>query len=270
MSINYTSQFGFNPFTSNGSVIQGYHRGGMRITKIGNRKPNRHGNVIHMGVELEVDGFPTYEAKEKCALEIFRLVNSPSKQVMKFENDASLSNGFEMITQPIIRRRHEKSVPWAEIMNIVKRHGGRSHDGGCCGLHVHVEKESEEFTRNLWLLVNNVYRLELKGFSRRENFRYCEFDSDRDYNYRTTGHFCAFNTSPSTGCTVEFRFIRGTLKPETFYESLRLIEKLCWLARGEVPVSSPRFQKPKFTSLLSEYGKQYYSAISRRSGGAQE
>ena len=265
MSINYSAVYGANPLTTNVDVISRYHSNRMQIKKIGNRQDS-HGDAIHMGVELEVDGFPTVEAKVACALDIFRIANTSSVQRVKMEYDASLQNGFEIITQPIILRRHVKSVPWKEMMESVTRHGGGSHDGGRCGIHIHVEKISEEYQRNLWYLVNVIYRNELKTFSRRLSFNYCRFDSTSEYNFRDTGHSTALNTRTSTGITVEFRFIRGTTKPETFYESLRLIERLCWLAKDHTDVMNPGKPLPKFTSLLSQYGKEYYQEILRRRG----
>ena len=244
------------PMCSNAlNPIASYHCGSMKINKIGKIK-DAHKYTIHLGVELECDSFPSEEAKLNAAREVFRTLNRKNKQFIKLERDSSLNNGFEMISQPIQLGSHMNSVNWQKAFEIIKNYGGGSHDSGNCGLHVHLERYSEQFQKNIWNLVNKVYRDDLQLFSRRSpsRMRFCAFDN---YNYenRTIGHCVAVNTRTSTGCTVEIRIFRGTIKYETFIETLRLVERLAWLALDNEDVMNAKL--PKFDSLLSKYGKEY-------------
>lgn len=235
--------------------ISGYHRGNMLMHKIGKIK-DAHKYTIHLGVELECDSFPDETSKLNAAREVFTTLNKKNKQFIKLERDGSLNNGFEMISQPIQLGSHMNSVNWREAFKIIQQYGGGSHDSGNCGLHVHLDRYSESFQKNIWNLVNKVYREDLQIFSRRSvnKMRFCAFD-DHSYAFRTTGHCVAVNTNTSTGHTVEIRIFRGTLKYETFIETLRLVERLAWLALDNEDVLTVRL--PKFDTLLSKYGKEY-------------
>lgn len=264
--INYERYYGFDPFTEDGDVITGYHSRALTIKPVGKGTDKVHNAPqIHLGVEVEFDHFPNSDVKVKCALEIFRAINTPYVQFIKIERDGSLNNGFEVVSQPATLRRHLKTIDWKLIFEIVERHGGKSHDGGTCGLHVHVPYQNSTHTKALWTLINQTYRTELKTLSRRTNFRYCNFDSASDFGSRQIGHHIAYNTNTSTGVTTELRFFRGTTKYETFAEALKLTEKLYWLAdslKYETNISS---SAPRFQSLLTEYGKAQYTRLSSRS-----
>lgn len=240
-------------------IVNGYHCGRMPIHKVG-KIVDSHDHTIHLGVELEVDSFPSEKARHDCALEVFKILNKKSRQFVKLERDGSLNNGFEIITQPIQFGYHKNSMHWKEAFQAVENFGGSSHDSGNCGLHVHLEAVSPRFVRNIWYLVNHIYKDELQIFSCRSLRRmsYCAFDTG-DYRFRNTGHCVAVNTDTSTGCTVEIRIFRGTTKYETFMETLRLVERLAWLAldNSDVMVAYNNHQLPKFLSLLTPYGKQF-------------
>lgn len=269
MKINYRNLLGCDPFSDNScNVIMSYHsRSAMVYKNVGEGFDSTHNAPqIHLGVEIEFDHFPTIDSKNKAALEIYRAINTKSTQYIKIERDGSLQNGFEVISQPTTLRRHLKTIDWKLIFEIVERHGGKSHDGGTCGLHVHVPFNSTSHSRALYNLINKTYYRELKIFSRRTSFRYCEFDSN-EFMYRRIGHHVAYNTDTSTGVTTELRFFRGTTKYETFAESLILTEKLYWLAYKLRFQSEALFviQGPKFESLLTSYGKSEYNRLLMRS-----
>lgn len=237
------------------SPIAGYHSGEMEMKKVG-KVIDSHNYTIHLGVELECDSFPTEEKRLNAAKEIFKTMNKKNQQFIKLERDGSLSNGFEIISQPVQLCSHMYSMKWKEAFQIINKFGGGSHNSGNCGLHVHLDAFSPSFVKNIWYLVNKAYREDLQVFSRRspERMRYCAFDNN-SWENRMTGHCCAVNTGASTGRTVEIRIFRGTTKYETFIETLHLVERLAWLALDYEDVSTVKL--PKFDSLLKPYGKKY-------------
>lgn len=242
------------PMCDSSLVINSYHGGSMELQKLGTCVDSHH-RTIHLGVELEVDGFPNETARLEAAHQVFKILNRPTKQMVKIERDGSLMNGFEIISQPIQYGYHKFSVKWAEAFKAIEALGGSSHNGGRCGLHVHIDRYSERFVENMWKLVNKVYKDELKLFSRRTDFHYCQFDDSQEYEWRNESHYAACSTQTSTGRTIEIRLFRGTTKWETFMECLRLCERLCWLALESHDVLEDKM--PKFDNLLSEYGKAY-------------
>lgn len=74
------------------SIIEGYHANEGCYSPIGHDRYNRF-----IGIELETDGYDSASTREQCAL---ALANTFGNTVV-FEEDCSLSTGFEAITQPM-------------------------------------------------------------------------------------------------------------------------------------------------------------------------
>ena len=151
-----------------------------------------------------------------------------------YKHDGSLHDGFEIVTHPHTYDEFKK-LQWRYILADISDHGYQSHDGGRCGLHIHVNRgwfgnDYEEQYRNIakvafvynwcWSFFLNASRRTEDQYQRWAS-RYCcknkyedvcnDISSrDRDYGYR----YCAINLTNSR--TVEFRLGRGTLRYESF------------------------------------------------------
>ena len=220
---------------------------------------------LHVGVELELcnGGEDDYNAKEIIHASGYEIDAS-----FVCEHDSSLRRGFEIISSTATIPFHLEKYGWNDIMNKALELGYCSHNGSCCGLHVHVDRMY--FAGNMddpeaiavVLVTNNMDWL--KKFSRRNYWNYCEFVDDGD------GKFAASDFEekyfPADGkrhtkaevertqryarrrisqlkdayeghgvalnfggySTIEFRFNRGTLRFSTFKASLQLIDMMAY------------------------------------------
>ena len=174
-------------------------------------------------------------------------------------HDGSLRDGFELISQPATPAFHlnlnNKGYNWEAGMKTAIDLGYVSHDGGLCGLHFHVNRDyftvpSAEDNCSVLLSNNSEW---LKLFSRRRDYGYCSFATSEETSFINTefvknntpdnlkakrkinkvkgdmrGHGRAMNFSNTY--TIEFRFVRGTLKYSTFVAAVQLITMFCQFA----------------------------------------
>lgn len=112
----------------------------------GNRKFGDGGRFF--GVELEVERRANATASRgEIAQRIHDWVNNQAADItaeghrdslLQFENDGSLSDGFEMISAPMGLDDHAKL--WKTLLSPSLVKELRSHDTTTCGLHVHVSR----------------------------------------------------------------------------------------------------------------------------------
>lgn len=146
-----------------------------------------------------------------------------------YEEDASLRNGFEIITMPHTYEAYKK-LEIKKALDKLSESGFTSHESGRCGLHVHAS--ATWFGDDLETQRHNVAKLLylysekfefFRELSRREwdETEYCDkvsFSStSQAYDqmfWSATGHYVAINVEhlrQSNDATVEFRLGRGTL-----------------------------------------------------------
>lgn len=184
-----------------------------------------------IGFELEVDdteGDLDKTDANKCARDMFECYPN-----LVFEEDASLSNGFEIISQPLSFRK-AYDLPLNELLSIPSSYGYASHNAGTCGLHFHISRNylgetEKEITDNIskLQLVLKIYWNDYVIFSRRREsdledwavgFEGASFEKILRKQYKHYNRYSALNLEGSK--TIEFRAIRGTLNPDTFYSAL--------------------------------------------------
>lgn len=193
---------------------------------------------LHFGIELEIERGGEYDDN---AISITTAMGYPcdKSNEIRVSHDGSLNSGFEIISNPYTYEYHMNGIDWIAGLKKARKLDYVSHDGGHCGIHFHVDvahfrKQGYKTREQLEdviavLMLNNMDWL--KRFSRRKNWYYCQFPnvdrntalhslSPRTY-FRDKGKYCAANFWHND--TIEFRFIRGTLIPETFIAALQLI-----------------------------------------------
>lgn len=156
-------------------------------------------------------------------------------------NDGSLRDGCEIVTAPrTLSEVKQNYHNYYGLLKKLKRSGYQSHDSGRCGLHIHISKKAMSPVK--WDSLKRTlgrYQTFFKAISRRDNpnnsdpFYFCNFTGSH-------GRYMALNTENYH--TNEFRFFRGTLKPESFLASIEVILSLveCWRTEEK-----PTFQKWK-------------------------
>ena len=244
-----------------GSIIRGYHNRDIDIiykyteedleddtiyaTKETEHTPD---NMLKFGMEIEVENNDYNIQNEEMAR---RIRNKYPELELVFEEDSSLSDGFEIITQPMTYRYiQENAHKFEDICKMLKEFGFRSHNGGHCGQHVHFSKcflqpdeEDDKYIQKL-LLFFERYKNEIYNFSRRTDTRWSAFVSDTagydkkyyksgkilcDYAKTHAGHGVAINLENRN--TIEIRIFRGTLKFETMMANFEFVNSLAHIIK---------------------------------------
>jgi len=222
-----------------------------------------------IGLELEV------EPGKNCLGNGTKLAYSASDNERWFyqKYDGSLSSGgFEIVTHPHTYERHLER-PYQTLLADLARAGYRSHNGGHCGLHFHIDREflGEDGPGNLVYLVekyaSQIWILSRRGESEGDR-SYCrQFWQDgvktlstcksvsRGRGDRQDRYHMVNVTNEHT---VELRFFRGTLNYSSFKSALQFVTLLAELASKETDetITSITWEQimayiPEFTELTN-------------------
>lgn len=196
-------------------------------------------NKLYLGIELEVTRCDSRAALADAIYDDGMLGD------MKFccKEDCTINtnpnDGVEIVSQPMTPLYHLNSGVWERIVELAYNENARSHDGGLCGLHMHVSRNAlhggEDTVYRIDRLMHH-FKNELIRFSRRESFGWCRITDDSDIvchkniadrkyawkvrKHRLEGHDVALNDS--NDATVEYRLWRGTLNIETLRATIEL------------------------------------------------
>lgn len=198
----------------------------------GSRKYGDGGRFF--GVELEVERrVGTQESRGEIAQRIHDWVNNQAQDItaeahrdklVQFEQDGSLTDGFEMITAPMGLDDHGKMWKTALSPSLVK--GLRSHDTTTCGLHVHISRAGMTPLQisKMVCFVNDPDNADLITAVARRYTR-GQVEGTRAYGewantypkrmasaYRNRSGFKYQAVNLCNDHTIEFRIFRGTLK----------------------------------------------------------
>lgn len=191
---------------------------------------------LHMGYELEnsdgTDDMSLMDEQAGDCLAVF-------KGQAECKEDGSLNNGFEFVSQPATLADH-LILGTDKVMAKMIEYGYRSHDAGCCGLHVHVDRRyfainKEELQDEFEMLFTNNLEW-IKRFSRRHDYGYCRISNTE----KTSAEDIQITGKPKVKATcargainylnsytIEFRIFRGTLKYNTFVATLQFVQMFC-------------------------------------------
>ena len=194
------------------------------------------------GVELEID----YGGRdEDNASQIKKQTNIRSEH-MYCKNDGSLDDGFEIVSHPATLDYHLGHMYWSDVLQEAIRLGYRSHMTNTCGLHIHVNRDAfgetpdeQEKVIERILFFTELHWNELFVFSRRSPHamnrwaaRYGIEKTGRQILDKakkgSVGRYAAINLCPYR--TIEFRLFRGTLKQNTLFATLQLVNRICDIA----------------------------------------
>jgi len=206
---------------------------------------------LYLGVELETDS--GYDRMEYCD-DLMGIEGFPDRFWMT--KDGSLDNGVEITSMPMTLAEHVACHGMYELIaEAARSHGFVSHNSGRCGLHIHVSRAAlgkSEVVQDAggYKMMRLLQRFERQFhiFSRRTDTNWCSYKTCGNYEpmddapsiskrddqkepgvlrkaaamKRETTHAQALNFQH--GSTFEFRIFRGTLKWETYYACLAIVE----------------------------------------------
>ncbi len=229
--------------------------------------PTNH-EPLYFGVELETD---EYFDRPHAAKLLQRLSNNDT--LFWLEEDSSLNNGIEIISQPCTLDYHRTQFPWRAIRNIVTDNGGKSHKTNTCGLHIHFSRNFYNPYPNLQT-VKLIYLFEkfwepLVIFSRRtqdalnrnaNKYNQTLFDcsAKRKVSQLHAGfyRYQAVNIVPIS--TIEIRIFRGTLDIDTLLASIELVDLLVRLAKN---TSIKKLQALNWANLIRRISYKDYQYL---------
>lgn len=193
-----------------GSVIRGYHAHRDDDFVLIN-SPWTKANKRHFGVELEVEcprGDRNGTAKN---IKKWFDTNRDENEQLLYEEDGSLSCGFEMITNPMGLDKHREIWKWLEQKELVAPL--RSHNTSTCGLHVHVSKaglSNLTISKAVCFVNNPSNEALIKAIARRYGSGYCRAKHVTIGKGAKCGDkYEMINLGKRH--TMEFRIFRGTL-----------------------------------------------------------
>ncbi len=216
------------------------------------------------GVELEIDG----GGEDDSSAEDVMYVGNRSGEHIYCKHDGSLHDGFEIVTHPMTLDYHMAIMPWKDITDKARKLGYTSHQAETCGLHIHVNRstfgedaeiQDAAIGRVLYFVERNWN--ELLIFSRRTQ---AQLDSwARRYGYKDQpkemlehakkgydGRYTCVNLTNYS--TIEFRIFRGTLKLNTIYATLQLVNHICEVAVSLSDEEVRHLSWSRFVDLITE------------------
>ena len=223
------------------------------------------------GVELEIDGAGELKKHARSLLE----VGNQSGEYLYIKHDGSLDDGLELVTHPASLEYQIRHIPWAELCGQAVSLGYLSHRANTCGLHVHVSRNA--FGTESWeqdLAIARVLYFfekhweELLKFSRRTprqlerwaaRYGYKEQPMEiLDYakkGYHGGRYTCVNLQNPDT---VEFRMFRGTLKVNTIFATLEMLNCICDAA---IFLSDDEMKSLAWTTFVSGIQSERYPEL---------
>jgi hypothetical protein len=218
----HSSKGDFNPIDSAWTKTNSFYI--HKIVDISNPPPKYS---RYLGVELEVE--VKHGDRMDRATALNDVVNDGEVgKFCFFENDSSLSHGFEIITQPMGLDMHAKFWEWVRNSNLSR--GLLSHNTSTCGLHVHVTRSglSRLQLSKMVAFVNHPdNRPLLEALARRYGSNYATYNSNKriaNALRHAETRYEALNLESRR--TVEFRMFKGTLKYESIMSAVEFANAL--------------------------------------------
>lgn len=206
---DYHGRYVHDDYNDHTGVIQGYHSHCDNFRQI--ESAWSKSNKRFFGVELEVEANDCDRDDAAQGIHDWFANNRASSEQLFFEEDGSLSYGFEMITQPMGLDKHREIWKWVEQKQLIK--GLRSHNTNTCGLHVHVSKAglSSLTISKAVCFVNNPSNMSLiKAIARRYDSGYCRPKHvTLAKGHKNGDKYEMLNIGKRS--TIEFRMFRGSL-----------------------------------------------------------
>lgn len=227
-----------------------------------------NGNELFMGLELEIDDGSD---REETARE---MKDCMPNNFITMEYDGSLDCGFENITQPSTLEYHLSiRNNYENMFQVAKSNGFRSHNTTTCGYHIHFnrsffeDKQDENIAKLLYLV--EKFWDELVKFSRRnydnlerwaKKYNKTPDEVVEDMKCHNLDRYHAVNLTNRN--TIEFRMFRGTLKSETFFATLQLVDTIVRYVKDH---TTNDIQSLDFAELLvTDELKSYWERVKNR------
>ena len=258
------------------SIIRDYHSSKHHQRPIEDAWAIAHNR--YFGVELEVEVVGD-RSRDDCAGAIHERTNGGVMgSKFFFERDGSLSNGFEVISQPMSLPAIRSAFEFLREPELVA--GLRSHRTSTCGLHVHVSRtglSNLTIARAVTFVNDPSNDAFVTALARRYNTGFCRYVEKTIETAHLPGdRYEAVNLTGSR--TIEFRIFRGSLKYEAVIAAVEFCHALLqFCARESTGASSLNARSflafcarsmPDETAVMREYVAQRTNGVFNHSEAA--
>lgn len=192
-------------------LIGDYHSSKNRVVMKPDEWTAKHNR--YLGVELEVE---CEDGNRKGNAQLIKDYVEDQGHRVFFERDGSLSNGFEMITDPMSLPAHRDLFSFLTQKSLTRNL--RSHNTGTCGLHVHVSRSglTDLQIQKVVAFVNSPdNEWFIRALARRYSSGFCVVKSDKKIGksiHIGIDRYEAVNLTNRR--TIEFRIFKGSLRYE--------------------------------------------------------
>ena len=126
-------------------------------------------NTFFFGIELEVERANRKVATDKARMSEI-LYDMDEHSILAFEQDGSLYDGFEIITQPMsFEYIKENKKFFMDMMESLRHNGYDSFNTTTCGHHIHMSKSPlTDKQQMLFVAMFEFFRQEFTALSRRD------------------------------------------------------------------------------------------------------
>lgn len=227
--------------------------------------------TYHMGFELEV------EARGISRFEGAQLAQDTLGKHAYMKSDASLNDGFEIVTHPHTLDYYQEQFDWS-VLSKLKRNGLRSWNTDTCGLHVHVSREAfggfvnfdtspqdimhmqAHQLRFMKLIYDN--ERQVSRIAGRASSGYASF-ADKGklvpkvkHGHSMHGHCAAVNVENFS--TIEIRVFKGSLRKERVLSALEFVTAGVEYTRDlKVTGKNTALSWLRFTAYVSQEAEKY-------------
>lgn len=195
---------------------------------------HKNANQVFMGFELETNR-RSYDFDLADSAQ--HLLNATGDSDYLYNKEDGSISGFEIVTHPCTLEAHKLLLPREALTELANKYGlssWSSVNGTGAGLHVHVSKKSFKAPTHLYKFQLFHYRNSaiIKKFAGRDSSRWATFDRSiydsmteiAKGNRSQDNRYSALNFQNRT--TVELRYFRGSLKPETVLGVLEFVHSV--------------------------------------------
>ena len=198
------------------------------FNKLKHEVKNKHN--LYLGFELEIEHGNDIRDKAEELHNWIETNNEIISDKLYFKQDASLENGYEIVSHPMTLGYIHKYLGAKKLLGYLKDDEYTSFDNGRCGLHVHFNRSYLKNSDILKLKTFfNLNKKHIEKFAQRKNSRYAQFEDftaeDLMLNrpMYNEERYVAINV---TSKTVEIRAFKGTLDYERFLATLQFVDAL--------------------------------------------
>lgn len=268
-------------------TILGYHR--FQAWKVYKEDGEDLNKVFTFGFELEVTIISSNQIR-KTPEQLATTLQTKFGELFVYERDSSIGQGVEIISNPMTWKYFVNHLDlFRDLLKTCIDSGFDSHNGNRCGLHVHIGRQSlqgkdfhDDSIRESKVIANINFILEwfrddIFKFSRRTQYTFDRWSRNRtslipvgnDNNlfidkeeikrinsYDTSNRYFMLNLTNNK--TIEFRFLRGTLKWETFFISMNFIKNIVEQSRiSNNAISLKQLLMYELNDELKQYCVEY-------------